>query len=255
MNLVEFRKEVIEKGVFPFDSPKRQRIESAYCDFLNIANVATEKESQIAKADIFELAEKGDEKRVKEVTQEQRNIVTLLKATYLFADIYISVLLSEIIGQPGISLNDFLKKPQEPLLSLSVDEILPAYCAVIYRNKIIAHHDVQRQYTYVFATEFKDSRLLPYSEFFHVTKKDIPRIMELKEIYKPSIPELFSEQNQFKLVWILFYNIPIGRLGAIGQDRQQINRIAENGGCRSASRQELVEAIDKFSLAVMKAAS
>jgi hypothetical protein len=254
MDLTDFREVMGKQTVFSSDSPEYKRVEAAYQDLLDIVNISTEIETETVKYDIFEIAEKGDQDRVRELHHEHRAIVTLLKAAFIFSDIYISVLLSEILCQPGISLNTFLSKPQKPLLSLSVEEILPAYCVVVYRNKVIAHHDVQRQYTYLLATELEGSRLVPYSEFFHVTKSDIPLIIKLRETYKALIPALVTEKNQWKLVQILFYNIPIGKLGAISQDRKQINRIAENGGCTSVSRQELIEAIDRFTLAVVKAA-
>ncbi len=254
MDLTDFREAMGKQKVFSLDSQEFKRVESAYQDLLDIVNISTAKETETVKYDIFEIAEKGDKDRIRELHQEHRATVTLLKAAFIFSDIYISVLLSEILCQPGISLNAFLNKPQMPLLALSIEEILPAYCVVIYRNKVIAHHDVQRQYTYLLATELEGSRLIPYSEFFHVTKSDIPLITKLRETYKASIPALLAEKNEWKLVQILFYNIPIGKLGAISQDRKQINRIAENGGCPSVSRQELIEAMDRFTLAVVKTA-
>ena len=255
MDLTEFRKALSKQIVFSPTSLNYKRVEAAYNDILDIVNISAKKEVEIGKLDIFELGEKATEDQIIEFHHEHRAIVTLLKAAFIFSDIYVSVLLSEILCQPGTSLNAFLNKPQKPLLSLSVEEILPTYCVVVYRNKVVAHHDVQRQYSYLLATELKGSRLIPYSEFFQVTKSDIPLIMKLREAYKASIPSLLTEKNQWNLVRILFYNIPIGKLGAISQDRKQINRIAENGGCTSVSRQEIIEAIDRFTLAVVKAAS
>ena len=166
MELIELRKEIIERLNFSSDSSEHHRIETAYQDFINIVEISEEMEANYTNIDVFELADSGEEKQVKEIFDMRQRNITLLKSAYIFADIFISVLLGEIVGKPGITLNKFLAKPLEPLLSLSVNEILPAYCAVIYRNKIIAHHDVQRHYAYTSAVSSSDYCLLPYSEFF-----------------------------------------------------------------------------------------
>jgi hypothetical protein len=49
----------------------------------------------------------------------------------------------------------------------------------------------------------------------------------------------------------LFYGIPIGSLGAVSDDRKEINSIAERGGCESLTPDEVVEALDRFAMAVV----
>jgi hypothetical protein len=176
---------------------------------------------------------------------------TYFKALFVFADIFVSVLLSETVGKPGLTLNKFIDKPHPPLLKLSMNQLLPAYCIVIYRNKAIAHHDVKRRHSYKWSSNEKHMVLVPMPEQFHIAKADVLALLRLKSKYETVIPDLAEKTNHYILLKALFYGIPIGSLGAVSDDRKEINSIAERGGCESLTPDEVVEALDRFAMAVV----
>ena len=177
----------------------------------------------------------------------------MLKAIYMFASIFISILVGEATNSSDLSLRKFIDKPISPLQNLSVEQILSAYCVVVYRNKVITHHNLARKNPNFPGFKGKRIYLIPFPEDFHIVKTNTTKIYELKEKYKETITELHNENNQFNLLRILFYNISIGELGKLNPDRQEIDKIVEAGGCPSMSPDEVLAAIDQFIVAVVNA--
>ena len=250
MNVSDFRKKITEplkKELPDFDD---LRVVSSYEDLLVVSELANEIEAKIMGQDPFTLAEAKQYDDVHILIEQQYRLATLLKALYLFSDIFVSVTLSEVLIWSEVTLVKFLNKPRQPLLSISVSELLSVYCAVIYRNKIIAHHEVKRQYSFIWGPG-PSSAYVPLPKQFFIQAADARVLRQLTDVYKASIPLLAKENNQFEQLQLLFYNIPIGSLGQINNDRRLIDKIAEQGGCKSMSREEILTAIDQFAQAVV----
>ena len=136
-------------------------------------------------------------------------------------------------------------------ITLSLDSILPAYCAVTYRNKIIVHQDCHRLYWYKRRVDGK-LQLEPMRQSIHISKEDAETLQRLRETFKSIIPGLSGENNQFMQLHLLFYNIPISKIPIRQEaDRITINGIAERGGCPSMTIDELLAAVDQFTIAIL----
>jgi len=231
---------------------RSRRVESAYKDLTHLAALAEEMEASIAGRDVIELAKVGKFEQASFVDQRHYQIVTLLKALYIFGNIFINIMLSEVMDKPRMSLNEFLKLKKHPLISLPIDKILPVYCIAVYRNKVIAHHDVRRTSGHISGPGSGQHRLLPFSEqyFLSMSKSSQAELIRLKSSYVGTVQELTKEDNLLNLLEILFYNIPIGEFGNINPDRKKIDRIAEEGGCKSMTRNEIIKAVDTFTAAI-----
>lgn len=197
MDILSFRKLVRENNY----SVDVNRIESAYQDLLNITAVYSEMGSGI---DPIHLYEAGRNDEAAKAMWQERCLVTLLKAAYQFSDVFISTLLHEITGWPtdGMTLNKFLTSKQLPI-TLSLDSVLPAYCAIVYRNKIIVHQDFYRMYWYRRRAGGK-LQLEPVPQFIHISKEDAEILQRLREVYMSTIPGLSDENNQFMQLRLLF---------------------------------------------------
>jgi len=251
VKLDEFRKLVVEPLTTYCPTLNRFRIGTAYEDLQNTYALVQEFQIEAGKHDIFEAAETEGEDAAHRAIQIHSRLSTHFKALFIFADIFASVLLSEAVGKPGLTLNKFIDKPQPPLLKLSINQLLHAYCTVIYRNKVIAHHDVKRLHSYKWSSNENRIVLVPMPEQFHIAKADASALLRLKSKYEAVIPNLAEKTNQYILLKTLFYGIPIGSLGLINDDRKEINVIAERGGCESLNPDEVIEALDEFAMAVV----
>lgn len=223
------------------------RVEAAYWDLIYLIALSEEIEASIADKDISEIAKTGDSREIDFVVLRHGQIATLLKALYIFGTIFINIMLSEVMDKPKMSLNnEFLKSKKHPLASLTMDKLLPAYCVVTYRNKVIAHHDKRRSSGYIFGLATGQHRLAPLPEQLSILQSSTAEILRLKSSYGGLIHELQTENNVFELLQILFHNIPIGEFGNINLDRGIIDRIAEEGGCKSMTSNEIMKALDTF---------
>ncbi len=190
-----------------------------------------------------------------------RQQTMLLKAVYSFASIFIAVLLSELAksGSPGreITLTQRTKDRkrlvvQEVLPALDLNAVLPAYCVVQYRNKLVSHHDVPR---YGGSRGDRDGtvRLLPIRGEFDIDEADAEVLSRLTAKYPELIKNLAVPGNLFQQLNALFYGIPLLEAGMINPDRIAVDAIIERGGCDSLSRQGVVAAADTFAVAAVRA--
>jgi hypothetical protein len=250
MTISEFEQRVIA----PLREKKRsldgQRIALAYQDFVDMATLAEalERDSLMSRRD-------GDDHTIVARMQFTRFLVTILKALYMLADIYISTFLHEALGRPagGMSIIKFLKRKDSPLRP-AINSMLSVYCLVVYRNKVIAHQDIRRTYSY--ETDLSGSyRVAPLPGQLDIAKADVEKLKMLKEKYGYHIPGLVTEENLFVMLRLLFYGVPIGEVGDISKDRQAIDAIAECGGCPSMTKDEIIRAVDDFSSAMINAVS
>lgn len=245
MELSEFQYylKTIKRKVPTFDE---LIVDSAYLDLVVLTKELERVQEEVIQINPFENDERD------RIFLRYKLAFTLLKSLFIFADIFISLLISQSTNKLGSSLNKFLKNPCVPLLNLSTDMILPAYCVVIYRNKVIAHHDFQRSDAYFISPTNNEIRLFPFIAQNRVLSSDNTIIENLKNKYIDSIENLRNEKNYPEILRILFHGIPIGGFGKeINKDRVVINRIAEVGRCRSLSSNEILSAVDKFFLAII----
>lgn len=252
MDYSEFRRRVSQPLTEIPASFDELRVEAFYKDLLHTYGMAETIEASLVGRNMFDLASSGEKDEVHQLWHQQLQIITLLKALYMFADILIIVLLHEALGRPaprtpgkGISLNYVIS---QNLLPFSRASILPAYCVVNYRNVLIAHHDYQRMEGYTLSSE-GSFRLSPASPNLGLPPEEQPLLERLWEKYNSTIPHLAGVQNYLQRSWILFYNIPIEDK----RERQEVNRLVERVGCESMTRQGLLNAIDQFALEVVEA--
>jgi len=250
MTTSEFEPRVIiplkEKG----GSIDGQRIALAYQDVIDMATLA-----QVLESNLLMSGEATNDRIIVTKVLCTRLLVVMLKAIYMLADIYISTFLHEALGRPvgGMSLLKFLRKQKNSLASRSaINSILSAYCLVAYRNKIIAHQDLRRTYSYEI-DHFGHYRLAPLPDQLVIAEADVEELKILKEKHRKHIPGLATEQNLFVVLQLLHYGVPFGKVGTISNDRQAIDAIAERGGCPSMTRSEILKAMDDFSLAIISA--
>jgi hypothetical protein len=230
----DFRKYIFE----PLQSKAKItfRTQSAYNDILRIQEISEYIESRSSE-DNYQIGQ----------------LITLLKAMYMFADIFLKVFLSEVSGSNVKSFITWLIS-QKKIIYLQSD-ILPIYNVVVYRNKVIVHHDLIRYpANYRNLTFINEYRIYPQPQPGEMIYwNEINRLWENHKNY-------FTEKaiDPFERVEILFNNIPVelettksGKI-EIGKDRKSIDKIVEVGGCRSKTRQEIVQAVDQFALAIVK---
>lgn len=175
----------------------------------------------------------------------RRQLSVLLQALYMFADIYIQVLLKETVDRG--TLIKFLKSPP---ISLPNDCIREAYCIVVYRNKLIVHHDFSRMHSFSYSHNDRTLRLIPVIYGLTLPEAHVEHLNKLFEKYAPTSTEV----NGFQRLRDLFYSIPPTPIhnGNLNPDRKEIDKIAEQcGGVESMTCSELIKTIDSFSLAVI----
>ena len=250
MNITELRKlfEIIKRKVDTFEE---RRVEGAYQDLLLLVTLADELNDQVKDQDLFEPPYDPD--KVQAITDRYHQLAAILKAIHFFANILYDVLLSEVTNRAKFAVNDLVRKPDPRLKRLSTQRILPAYCVVAYRNKVIAHHDVRRMSSFKFKSGALQLRLIPFPERLHLERTNVEIINQLRYKYKDDIKELEAEVNAYNLLRILFYGVPIGELGSVNPDRKKIDRILEAGGCISMTADEIIVATDEFIVAVVDA--
>jgi len=251
MDLKSFEHKILKpiKKKCPYFNDRR--VEVAYEDFFDIYELIQRTHKRIKKFDVFDLVNTGRMQKAKNVRDQDRQIVTLLKAQHLSTEIFISILIGEVLRKPSLSLNSLIDKPQEPLNHLSPQDILPAYCVIVYRNKIIAHHDEIRGNAY-FSDKNGEKKFFPHHSSMTFPKEVINELDHLAKKYSHAIPSLNGVENPYDQMEILFYNIPLGILGKKNPDRLAIDKLAEKGNCKSMSQTEIINAVGTFSLAATK---
>lgn len=248
MTISEFEQRVIAPLREKERSLDGQRIALAYQDLVDMTALA-----EVLERGSLMSGKDSDDHAIVARVQFTGFLVTILKALYMFADIYISTFLHEVFGRPtgGMSLIKFLER-KDSSLRPAINSIHNAYCLVVYRNKIVAHQDIRRTYSY--ETDLSgDYRLAPLPDQLAIAQADGEKLKTLKEKYGSHIPGLAAEENLFIMLRLLFYGLPIGEIGTINEDRKAINAIAERGGCTSMTRDEILRAVDDFSSAMISA--
>lgn len=267
------------------------RLSSTYDDILILDSLCEQIENDIIKfGDFRKLYSSKNEKKIIAYQLKQNQCATLLRAIYTFSDIFVKILLGEITqldskSKGELSLINFIKNfskivpstHQNILKQVALEKLLPVFCVVIYRNKIIIHHDKTRTMGFYHFGKGRQCRLINHPEngvpretaigltfsketesnFKNLWARSQNDILELskKNKFKQFLfswddieKQLKNGENIGKNIQIemLFYNTPIGKLNNIDPDRFLINKIAEEGLCESMTREEIINALDIF---------
>lgn len=178
-----------------------------------------------------------------------RFLLLFLKSYYVFFDIFICRLLRCVFPAPAsIRQFSFKKFSREVYLKNftrfqglrgSFNRIYPI---IIYRHKLIIHHDHER-IGGSFSEGSKTLRLLPLN--FDLTQKQQKDIQDLKVKYDSK--GIRNEENLHKIKDFLFYNIPFDNPNSQwNQDRDLIDNVVEAIGCKSLSITELDKETNSF---------
>lgn len=242
------------------------RIEALYRDTIQTIKRYDEKIKKDNKKNIdpvelkINYIKKGKQSEAIEIEEYTSTLLFYLKTMYIFADIFINTLLKEVYNIPDDVYMSYYKFINEYVKTRNIDfkiseELkLKLYCICIYRNKIIAHHDVLR------STGFSSSiageiRLLSFPKNSSPSEADIKKIEELKKKYENQIPSLKNTSDFYNLLEILYYNVPLYDKNGINTDRRDkvggLDGIIERNGCPSYTIDEIMEIINQSILEII----
>jgi len=226
---------------------KSSRILSAYEDFVHILDAHLSYSPEKTGRGLELLPNRIDTNLSKTIADESAKSITLLKAAYLFAVIYMEMLLGFLCEKPSISFNNFLKHRQSS--KINVSELTFSYSIAVYRNKFIAHHDKFRIQSSSSKIRIGELRLLPIGWGIQLAEEDRNSLETLEKKYLSYEGIESSSNPQAPLSEIatkLFYLIPPSHGKDGGHERLEINRLAEIIGVHSLTAKQLLDSIDSF---------
>lgn len=195
------------------------RAYNSYLDLLNLDSLAEKIDEEINNiGDIRALQNPKDDEKYEKLFILQEQGVTLLKAIYMFSDVFVKILLGELAqidskSKGELSLNQFLSQfsnviisdsQKEVLNRINVDKLLPAYCVCIYRNKVVSHHGKTRNLSYTWASKKQQCVLSPLPENgqeretligLALSREGKEKFEKLWEKYKPQCSEWIEKQT------------------------------------------------------------
>ncbi|MGG3623126.1 hypothetical protein ABES25_06125 [Bacillus gobiensis] len=220
---------------------KSLRVEVAYWDVLSTSSLYIEikkyiEENNLAVNKYPDLYASGDIKQINYSVVRHRQIVSLMKSLFIYTDIFVNIFLQEITqikkeqySTKGL-IRSFYKSNKN---TLSQDVIQPIFCTVIYRDKMIVHHDVPR------LSAYSIERLSPQPENLSLEDKVKEELENYKKKYKDIIPS--EETNDIMILRKLFYNVPF-----VDKKREDIDKLIESVGCESITPEELMGYLYSF---------
>lgn len=108
------------------------------------------------------------------------------------------------------------------------------YCLGVYRNKIVAHHDMARMASSQTSADGV-RRLVPLPEGWRVSREDATRLRQIRDATGLGL----ALDNDFELLEHLFYEVPV-RLGQPQTPaRRELDKMLEQGGVESPSVPEI----------------
>jgi len=221
------------------------KVLGTYEDLINVSVVSNNISEKRAGNKTFKLIKSGEKGKVSELWQYDSQLITLLKTSYLLSSIFINVFIGELTGNRKLTLRSFLGRKIEPYNQINTNEILQAYCIVLYRHKLIAHHEFYRTDGAAIDEEVGSIKYLhPTGIPTQFPESEINRVESLKEKYSVEFQKLKDYNNNYELTKYLFYNIPIGSIGDINPDRNTIDQLVEKTGVPSFTQTQIIIAID-----------
>jgi hypothetical protein len=152
----------------------------------------------------------------------------------------VTVLLHEVLGRPAGEVNTLalLRRPAAAELRARAcwSEL---YCLTVYRNKVVAHHEVPRMgSTSITADGVR--YLVPLPAAFGIDTDDGQTLYEIRD--RTGIAA--TEDNLFELASALFYGVPVSFGAPPTPERRAVDNIAERGGVVSLTVQQIKTALD-----------
>ena len=218
------------------------RLLTAYDDFVNILNLQLSLEKDLNGECVFDATKRGETEKANQIIRIQNQSKTLIKAAYMFASIYIDLILGRAVGEISCSFQKFLWKKGWP--KVNVNELTEAYCISIYRNKLIAHHDCLRDSAVLRSKDGVFFQPLPGG--FKVDDADFELLKSMKPKYFNIIQGVTDEENYYELLNKFFYGIPPEFEMSKEHDRLLVNNIAEKGGLKTKPLLSLLTTLNDF---------
>lgn len=225
----------------------------SYEDIINICSIAESICDNTNEVNFFKLVKEKD-RQASLYLLNHHKLITLLKALYLFCSIFINRLLIEITKDKKITLWKFVHdkkytKNNSLYKDIDLSKILSAYCIIVIRNKLLAHHEMDRGVCASFngiKSCFRFYGLSYVDSLSEFSPSEIQRIQVLRDKYIKNFQTLSSMTNYYEISEYLFYNIPIDAIGAENSDRKDVDKIIEKSGVRGYSFNKIIDSVDEF---------
>lgn len=218
------------------------RIHSAYDDLMTLCLMVEEQAAALPAAAPHDL---DAELRPKWQSHFARGR-TLLKAVYVFADVFFTVLCREVLGpskRRGVGFKGRLQEAPS-IWTMATRQLTAAYAVAQFRNSLVVHHDNPRIPSATINLA-KHLRLSPMG-MRELTSAELNELWQLAHIYlrRP----VGQTGNPPETVSLLFANVPPLYDGKINPDRERVDRFADALGIHSMTLHELLFAVDEFAV-------
>lgn len=232
-----------------------RRLKSAYIDVAFVRQVAERLEAEVAgqvndSADTIERVS-----RETAALTRRFEAAVLLKSMYFLACVYLETLLVEVFeiplsGSKNLHLTNVFKERLAGIIDYSEPIVTRVHCIISYRHGLIAHHSFERYYGQTSTHEGHEIRLFPvpmtaYIEHGSMPKDIYGQYKTLCEMYPPAEgddTDVYGQSHR------LFYAVPYGRGRMFNPMRKLADAVAHHNGCKSNTANELIDALDLFSL-------
>lgn len=215
------------------------RVFSAFADVDALIELYREEIAASKKLNI--RSEEVDRSHVEEWFRRSRRRDALHRAIIEATCIAFTVLLHEARGRPTdqITIVTMLAKTWSEVLT---DKVAwrQLYALTIYRNKLVAHHEVARSIASIGEPDRETWRLWPSTPDLDMDPRLFADIHTVA--HRAKLEE--APENAWSLLDFLFWNVPVTIGGTVSRERQDINKLAERGGVKSLSVGEIDELID-----------
>lgn len=149
----------------------------------------------------------------------------------------VTVALHEVTGRPSRELTVIRQLERPASAAFRAKRCWQGlYCLAVFRNKIVIHHEVPRTAA---STSNADGvrRLVPLPEEFHLARGDALRLRDIRDAGQIGI----GLDNDFEILEALFYEVPVALGGPRSALRKEVDVIAERGGVKSPSVDQVRE--------------
>lgn len=111
----------------------------------------------------------------------------------------------------------------------------------------MVHQDQYRGSGFLIKADGK-IKFIPFKGPFETTfdENKTKKVKDMKQKYLQEIPDLSEIENGPTVLTTLFYNVPVYRDNQFNNDRVELQKLIETGGCESYYDEQLIELIDDF---------
>jgi len=229
-------------------------IKNTYDDLYNLADLTVTLQSKSNVAVSLKYLNKKRIKKNIKISDNYSKTITLLKAVYVFADIFTNVFLNEVYNKKFIKwpLSRFCNLAKSrPNLTLPEDVTRKIWLIKHYRNKIIIHWEFPKTNSSMGNVD-GTIRHTPLPKNMHFENKDLQDIKSLYCKYRTTTNTTKIHSNLYEQLWEIYNEIPILNRTKLNPDREKIDGIAGKGGIQSMQAKEILDSINKFIYALTK---